>query len=231
MVALINLVLHPLVSDYRGLAVVAAALSVAVVLAEAAISPALPNLSIFSRALHAVEDSQAWTEVLCCLSLVYPIAAAYYGLYKCVNLPDFLFETLPDRRTEVSRMGQFSFYLLVPRPTLAYSLLADATLCCSSGAQLLTVCQLSDHLPYHSNERTWSILAAVAVGKMCRSSLCLTLTIRSSVRFIGLVLYGGLYCWQDGAVQLLPAGAPTYTGVQPAGQRCAVLSFRAAAGI
>jgi hypothetical protein len=69
----------------RALAVFAAALSVAVVLAEATISPKLPNLSIFSRALHGVEQSQAWTEVLCCLSLAYPIGAAYYGLYKCVH--------------------------------------------------------------------------------------------------------------------------------------------------
>lgn len=99
----------------RALAVFAAALSVAVVLAEATISPKLPNLSIFSRALHGVEQSQAWTEVLCCLSLAYPIGAAYYGLYK---------------------MGQFSFYLLVPRHTPPYSLLANAALCCRFGPPL-----------------------------------------------------------------------------------------------
>ena len=66
----------------RLLAMAAAALSVAVVVAEASISPALPNLSIFSRGLHALQGSQTWAEVFCCLSLVYPIACAYYGLYK-----------------------------------------------------------------------------------------------------------------------------------------------------
>ena len=70
----------------RGLAVVTAALSVAVVAAEATISPALPNLSVFSRGLHALQGSQTWMEVFCCLSLVYPIAAAYYGLYKWASL-------------------------------------------------------------------------------------------------------------------------------------------------
>mmetsp|Transcript_8614 Transcript_8614/g.25881 ORF Transcript_8614/g.25881 Transcript_8614/m.25881 type:complete len:758 (+) Transcript_8614:498-2771(+) len=99
----------------RGLAMVTAALSVAVVLAEATISPALPNLSVFSRGLHALQGSQTWTEIFCCLSLIYPIAAAYYGLYK---------------------MGQFSFYLLVPRHTPAYSLLANAALCCRFGPPL-----------------------------------------------------------------------------------------------
>ncbi len=41
----------------RALAVFCAALSVAVVLAEATISPALPNLSLFSRGLHALQVS------------------------------------------------------------------------------------------------------------------------------------------------------------------------------
>lgn len=33
-------------------------------------------------------------------------------------------------------MGQFSFYLLVPRHTPAYSLLANAALCCRFGPPL-----------------------------------------------------------------------------------------------
>lgn len=67
---------------HRAVAVFCAALSVAVVLAEATISPALPNLSLFSRGLHALQGNQTWTEIFCFGCLVYPIAAAYYGLYK-----------------------------------------------------------------------------------------------------------------------------------------------------
>lgn len=58
-------------------------LSLAVVLAEATISPKLPNLSPFSWALHRMEGDQASTEILCFAFLAYPIACAYYGLYKC----------------------------------------------------------------------------------------------------------------------------------------------------
>lgn len=72
------------------MALLCAAASVAVVLAEATISPALPNLSLFSRGLHALEGSQTATEIFCFATLIYPIAAAYYGLYKCA-LGTFLF--------------------------------------------------------------------------------------------------------------------------------------------
>lgn len=65
---------------------VCGAASVAVILAEATISPALPNLSLFSRGLHALQGSQTATEIFCFATLTYPIAAAYYGLYKSVRL-------------------------------------------------------------------------------------------------------------------------------------------------
>ena len=29
------------------------------------------------------QGNQTWTEIFCFGSLIYPIAAAYYGLYKC----------------------------------------------------------------------------------------------------------------------------------------------------
>ncbi len=78
------------------MAVLAAGVSLAVLVAEATISPALPNLSIFSRALHLTAGSEFATELLCFVFLAYPCAAAYYALY---------------------RLGRFSFYLLVPHHT------------------------------------------------------------------------------------------------------------------
>lgn len=69
----------------RAIAVVCGAASVAVIMAEATISPALPNLSLFSRGLHALQGSQTATEIFCFATLIYPIAAAYYGLYKSVS--------------------------------------------------------------------------------------------------------------------------------------------------
>ena len=66
----------------RLVAVVFGLLSAAVVLGEATISPKLPNLSLFSRALHALEGDQTVTEIACFAFLAYPVACAYYGLYK-----------------------------------------------------------------------------------------------------------------------------------------------------
>ena len=60
-------------------------LSLAVVLGEATISPQLPNLSLFSRALHSLEGDQTMTEIACFAFLAYPVACAYYGLYKCAS--------------------------------------------------------------------------------------------------------------------------------------------------
>ena len=54
----------------RLLAVVAALLSLAIVVAEATISPYLPNLSIFSRALHHTSGNELATELLAFVSLV-----------------------------------------------------------------------------------------------------------------------------------------------------------------
>lgn len=54
----------------RLLAVVAALLSLAIVVAEATISPYLPNLSIFSRALHHTSGNELATELLTFVSLV-----------------------------------------------------------------------------------------------------------------------------------------------------------------
>ena len=54
----------------RLLAIGTALLSVAIVLAEATISPYLPNLSIFSWALHKTSGNELATELLTFASLV-----------------------------------------------------------------------------------------------------------------------------------------------------------------
>ncbi|CAL8470464.1 g10006 [Coccomyxa elongata] len=92
---------------YRLLALITAGLSIAVVLAEATISPYVPNLSVFSHALHETAGNELATELLTFVSLAYPCLCAYYALF---------------------RLGRFSFYMLVPRHTSAYSLLANAML-------------------------------------------------------------------------------------------------------
>ncbi|KAK9820676.1 hypothetical protein WJX74_004847 [Apatococcus lobatus] len=105
---------------YRGLAVFTAALSAAIVLAEATIPPSIPNLSLFSLLLHRISaDSDKGDEVPTQLTtfalLAYPCMAAYYALY---------------------RLGRFSFYRLIPGHTNAYSLLANALLMCRFAAPL-----------------------------------------------------------------------------------------------
>jgi hypothetical protein len=54
----------------RLLALLCAALSVAVVVAEATISPFIPNLSLFSRALHHASGNELATELLAFVFLV-----------------------------------------------------------------------------------------------------------------------------------------------------------------
>lgn len=54
----------------RFLALMLAVLSIAIVLAEATISPHLPNLSEFSRALHETSGNELATELLTFVSLV-----------------------------------------------------------------------------------------------------------------------------------------------------------------
>ena len=75
-----------LVRDYgcacRLLAVLCALLSLAVVVAEATISEALPNLSVFSWALHRVSNNEILTELLTFAFLAYPCICAYYALYR-----------------------------------------------------------------------------------------------------------------------------------------------------
>ena len=51
-------------------------MSAAIVLAEATISPYLPNLSIVSRALHQTSGNELATELLTFVSLVSPGVAA-----------------------------------------------------------------------------------------------------------------------------------------------------------
>ena len=77
----------------RVAAVLLAAFSLCIVLAEATISGALPNLSVFSKILHSTATHQFTTEFLTFVFLCYPCLCAYYAIYK---------------------LGRFNFYLLVP---------------------------------------------------------------------------------------------------------------------
>lgn len=54
----------------------------AIVVAEASISPHLPNLSIFSRMLHKVKGNEILVELTTFAFLLYPCLAAYYALYR-----------------------------------------------------------------------------------------------------------------------------------------------------
>ena len=78
----------------RALAVLLGLYSLAVVVAEATITPALPNMSVFSQTLRRVAHNTIACEMLCFLFLIYPCCAAYFAIYK---------------------LGRWSFYLLVPR--------------------------------------------------------------------------------------------------------------------
>ena len=77
----------------RLVSVLLAGFSVCIVLAEATISGALPNLSVFSIILHRTAHLQFTTELLTFLFLCYPCLCAYYAIFK---------------------LGRFNFYLLVP---------------------------------------------------------------------------------------------------------------------
>ena len=69
--------------SHRAIAVLCAAMSVAVVLAEATISPALPNLSLFSRGLHALEVLITCSLVLVCPLPLCRILRPAVPLVKC----------------------------------------------------------------------------------------------------------------------------------------------------
>ncbi|DBA73319.1 hypothetical protein WJX77_000394 [Trebouxia sp. C0004] len=99
----------------RLVSVLLAAFSLCIVLAEATISGALPNLSVFSRILHNTANHQFTTELLTFLFFCYPCLCAYYAIFK---------------------LGRFNFYLLVPGHTAPYSLLANGLLMCRFAAPL-----------------------------------------------------------------------------------------------
>lgn len=82
----------------RALAVLLGLYSLAVIVAEATITPALPNMSVFSQTLRRVAHNPIACEMLCFLFLIYPCCAAYFAIYK---------------------LGRWSFYLLVPRCSAA----------------------------------------------------------------------------------------------------------------
>ncbi|GMH42927.1 hypothetical protein BSKO_10849 [Bryopsis sp. KO-2023] len=92
----------------RALAILLALISVAVLVAQIAISPILPNLSVFSYIIHDVHHDAAIFS-LSFMFLAYPAVAVYYTLFK---------------------LGRFSFYLLVPRHTAPYSLVSNSLFMC-----------------------------------------------------------------------------------------------------
>lgn len=89
---------------FRLAAIAATAASIAVVVAETTVSASLPDSSIVSLSLRSVATGRHSFFLVQFLSsgfLAYPVYCAYYSLYK---------------------MGQVTFYRLVPRHTDAYSL-------------------------------------------------------------------------------------------------------------
>lgn len=89
-------------------AVLLGAISVAVLVAQVAITPILPNLSVFSHIIHDTKHEVA-IFALSFMFLAYPAIAVYYTLFK---------------------LGRFSFYLLVPRHTAPYSLVSNSLFMC-----------------------------------------------------------------------------------------------------
>lgn len=74
--------------DCRLLALLTALLSAAIVLAEATISPYLPNLSIFSKALHETSSNELATELLTFVCLVRTCLCA--SLFHPLGCPESL---------------------------------------------------------------------------------------------------------------------------------------------
>ena len=80
-----------------------------------------------------------WHECLVPSSYAFAAAAATANAKTTGGTPKRASATLFTTLTagpDVCRMGQFSFYLLVPRHTPAYSLLANSALCCRFGPPL-----------------------------------------------------------------------------------------------
>lgn len=88
----------------RASAVFLGILSLAVLIAQVAISEHLPNVSIFAQIIH-ITDYDSSVFFLSFLLFLYPALAVYYTLFK---------------------LGRFSFYLLTPRHTAPYSLVSNA---------------------------------------------------------------------------------------------------------
>jgi hypothetical protein len=71
-------------------------------------------------------------------------------------------------------MGQFSFYLLVPRHTPAYSLLANAALCCRFGPPLAFNFMAALAMP-PSPHHSWRVSFCAFIGQQPTRSLPLPL--------------------------------------------------------
>ncbi|CAD7701732.1 unnamed protein product [Ostreobium quekettii] len=89
----------------RLLAIVLCLVSLSVVVAEVGISDHMPNLSLLATMLRGMKDSKFMVLTVSFLAFLYVCMCTYFTLFK---------------------LGQFSFYLLVPRHTSPYSLLTNA---------------------------------------------------------------------------------------------------------
>lgn len=93
-------------------------------------------------------------------------------------------------------MGQFSFYLLVPRHTPAYSLLANAALCCRFGPPLAFNFMAALAMP-PSPHHSWRVRPARDLTPCCASDLSTTgLRQRSMPQHAAAGLVS-LDSWQD----------------------------------
>eukprot|EP00873_Tetraselmis_striata_P010876 jgi/Tetstr1/431140/TSEL_020854.t1 len=114
---------------FRAGALLTGLLSLGIVVAEATISPLLPNLSIFSQLMQN-DAGLLQTMLVCMFSLAYPVICAYFSLF---------------------RLGQTQYFMLVPRHTSPHSLLMHATLMCRFAAPLAFNFMIAIALPYSTD--------------------------------------------------------------------------------
>lgn len=158
----------PLEPSFAGL------LSLGIVVAEATISPLLPNLSIFSQLMQN-DAGLLQTMLVCMFSLAYPVICAYFSLFRLGCLPPplppfltrlhaassaYLHKTdwgsgspwdvlLPLPPRGICRQTQY--FMLVPRHTSPHSLLMHATLMCRFAAPLAFNFMIAIALPYSTD--------------------------------------------------------------------------------
>lgn len=101
---------------------------------------------------HLLTGAVRWgqVELLTFVFLIYPCLAAYFALY---------------------RLGKFSFYLLVPRHTSAYSLLANSMLMCRFGPPLAFNFMAAIAMPASKHDTRLDVTNTVSHARMCHVSM------------------------------------------------------------